>query len=62
MANIEILQCEARGGSSDITVATGIKAREPKTCILLVVRQTIGLLCHVTQYSNDLAVLTNIVD
>ena len=35
MVNIEMLQCVARGGALEITVATGKKAREAKTYILL---------------------------
>ena len=38
------------GRSPKITVATGKEAKEPKTYILLVVGQTIGLLSHVTEH------------
>ena len=64
MKNLEIQYNTVRGEgrSSEITVATGTKTREPKTYLLLVVGQTIGLLSHVTEKSNDLARLTNTVN
>ena len=37
------------GRSLEITVATGKKTREPKTYILLVVGQSMGLPSHVTE-------------
>ena len=62
MVNIEIQYTAAvrgEGGSPEITVATGKEAREPETHLLLVAGQTIGLLSHVTEQSNGLALLTN---
>ena len=46
------------GSAPEITVATGKEVREPKTHISFVVGKTIGLLSHVTDWSNGLAANT----
>ena len=49
VANIEILQCVARRRPRRSLSLPEKEAKEPETYLLLVIGQTIGLLCHVAE-------------